>query len=87
MAGPVRQPIDQASLERYLEQNVPEVKPPLELKQVRQCPVLERVPLTTRSVWFRSIESNIPDHRLDRTTLCLAKETSGRAAFEDSAQG
>lgn len=34
MAGPLRQPIDQASLERYLEKNVPEVKPPLELKQV-----------------------------------------------------
>ena len=35
MAGKVRQQIDQSSLERYLEKNVPEVKPPLELKQVR----------------------------------------------------
>lgn len=34
MAGEVRQQIDQASLERYLEKNVPEVKPPLSLKQV-----------------------------------------------------
>ncbi|KAK3703710.1 hypothetical protein LTR37_014288 [Vermiconidia calcicola] len=33
MAGEVRQPIDQAALERYLEKNVPEVKPPLQLKQ------------------------------------------------------
>ncbi|KAK3118001.1 hypothetical protein LTR53_000037 [Teratosphaeriaceae sp. CCFEE 6253] len=33
MAGEVRQPIDQQALERYLEQHVPEVKPPLELKQ------------------------------------------------------
>ncbi|EME77265.1 uncharacterized protein MYCFIDRAFT_83216 [Pseudocercospora fijiensis CIRAD86] len=33
MAGPVRQPIDQASLERYLEKNVPEIKTPLDLKQ------------------------------------------------------
>jgi len=33
MAGPVRQPIDQQKLERYLEKNVPEVKPPVELKQ------------------------------------------------------
>lgn len=33
MAGPVRQVIDQASLERYLEKHVPEIKPPLELKQ------------------------------------------------------
>lgn len=34
MAGAVRQPIDVAALERYIEQNVPEVKPPLDLKQV-----------------------------------------------------
>lgn len=34
MAGPVRQPIDQGSLERYLEKNVPEIKTPLDLKQV-----------------------------------------------------
>ncbi|KIW76655.1 hypothetical protein Z517_09099 [Fonsecaea pedrosoi CBS 271.37] len=33
MAGPVRQPIDLASLERYIDSNVPEIKPPLELKQ------------------------------------------------------
>jgi len=41
MAGPVRQPIDQAALERYLEGNVPEVKPPLELKQVGETNGLE----------------------------------------------
>jgi aminoglycoside phosphotransferase (APT) family kinase protein len=33
MAGPVRQPIDLASLERYIDNNVPEIKTPLELKQ------------------------------------------------------
>lgn len=33
MAGPVRHPIDIKALERYLEQNVPEIKTPLELKQ------------------------------------------------------
>ncbi|KAK4496024.1 hypothetical protein PRZ48_013293 [Zasmidium cellare] len=33
MAGPVRQPIDQASFERYLEKSVPEIKTPLQLKQ------------------------------------------------------
>ncbi|EME41254.1 hypothetical protein DOTSEDRAFT_73613 [Dothistroma septosporum NZE10] len=33
MAGEVRQPIDQTSLERYLEKHLPEVKLPLELKQ------------------------------------------------------
>jgi hypothetical protein len=34
MAGEVRQPIDLPSLERYLNQNVPVVKTPLDLKQV-----------------------------------------------------
>jgi hypothetical protein len=34
MAGPVRQPIDLASLERYIDQNVEQIKTPLELKQV-----------------------------------------------------
>ncbi|EEY19786.1 acyl-CoA dehydrogenase family member 11 [Verticillium alfalfae VaMs.102] len=33
MAGRVRQPIDQKSLERYIEQNVPEIKVPVDLKQ------------------------------------------------------
>lgn len=34
MAGEVRQPIDQASLERYLDKNVPDIKTPVQLKQV-----------------------------------------------------
>ncbi|KAJ5485520.1 hypothetical protein N7539_005508 [Penicillium diatomitis] len=33
MAGEVRQPIDVPSLARYLDQNVPEVKTPIEIKQ------------------------------------------------------
>ncbi|KAF2013911.1 APH-domain-containing protein [Aaosphaeria arxii CBS 175.79] len=33
MAGPVRQPIDIASFERYITQNVPEIKTPITLKQ------------------------------------------------------
>jgi hypothetical protein len=34
MAGQVRQPIDVASLERYVAANVPEIQIPLEVKQV-----------------------------------------------------
>ena len=34
MAGSVRQPIDIASLERYITANVPEIKVPLDVKQV-----------------------------------------------------
>jgi hypothetical protein len=35
MAGKVRQPIDIASLERYVAANVPEIQVPLDVKQVR----------------------------------------------------
>jgi hypothetical protein len=35
MAGVVRQPIDVPSLERYITQNVPQIKTPIDLKQVR----------------------------------------------------
>lgn len=42
MAGPVRQPIDLASLERYIDTNVPEIKTPLELKQVRESRYMSR---------------------------------------------
>lgn len=41
MAGPVRQPIDLASLERYIDSNVPQIKTPLQLKQV--CPCTSRM--------------------------------------------
>lgn len=34
MAGAVRQPIDIPSLERYIDQNVPALKTPLDVKQV-----------------------------------------------------
>jgi hypothetical protein len=34
MAGAIRQPIDIPALERYIEQNVPQIKTPLEVKQV-----------------------------------------------------
>lgn len=35
MAGRVRQPIDERALEKYLSDNVPEIKTPVEVKQVR----------------------------------------------------
>jgi hypothetical protein len=34
MAGAVRQPIDIPSLEQYLDQNVPIIKTPIDVKQV-----------------------------------------------------
>jgi hypothetical protein len=35
MAGPIRQPIDLKKLQDYIEKNVPEIKTPLDVKQVR----------------------------------------------------
>jgi len=35
MAGPIRQPIDIASLQRYIEDKVLEIKTPLDVKQVQ----------------------------------------------------
>jgi hypothetical protein len=35
MAGPIRQPIDLEKLQSYIEKNVPEIKTPLDVKQVR----------------------------------------------------
>ena len=39
MAGAIRQPIDLDALQRYVESNVPQIKTPLDVKQVRlrQC--------------------------------------------------
>ena len=34
MAGPVRQPIDLASLTRYIESTVPDIQVPIQVKQV-----------------------------------------------------
>lgn len=36
MAGRVRQPIDEAALEKYISDNVPEIKTPIDLKQVSE---------------------------------------------------
>lgn len=38
MAGRVRQPIDEKAFSKYLSEHVPEIKLPIELKQVRQLP-------------------------------------------------
>lgn len=38
MAGQIRQPIDEAAFSRFVEQNVPEIKLPIDVKQVCMCP-------------------------------------------------
>lgn len=41
MAGAMRQPIDVPSLERYLQQDVPAIKTPVDMKQVSLAIQLE----------------------------------------------
>lgn len=48
MAGAVRQPIDLASLERYIENNVPEIKTPIDIKQVGFSPTFLPPSLSNR---------------------------------------
>ena len=42
MAGEIRQPIDVAALQKYIEENVPEITTPLEVKQVNHIKPLPR---------------------------------------------
>lgn len=46
MAGQVRQPIDEKAFEKYLSENVPTVKTPIELKQV--CPMSYQKPTVAK---------------------------------------
>jgi hypothetical protein len=48
MAGEVRQPIDIPSLEKYIDQNVPEVKTPLDVKQVSLAPSIKKLAISSR---------------------------------------
>ena len=74
MAGAIRQPIDIKALERYIDQHVPAIKTPLEVKQVKLSPLCYSFLPTkepqksagadnARVVWLWSVQSNIPAHR------------------------
>jgi hypothetical protein len=87
MAGNVRQPIDIASLERYITANVPEIKVPLDVKQV--CRLMfgrgraEACSLDTkanrRQVWLRTVESDVSVDRQRWQEIRHEEETSGSA--------
>lgn len=38
MAGKIRQPIDEKAFAKYIDDNVPQIKTPIHLKQVRHSP-------------------------------------------------
>jgi len=55
MAGAIRQPIDIAALQRYITQNVPQIKTPIEVKQVGDDSQSEGLFLTS---WHSSVSVN-----------------------------
>jgi len=79
MAGPVRQPIDLDALTRYIEKNVPEIKTPLELKQVRTTNSSRNRPILT-SLQFGFGQSN-PTYQItspDGSKYVMRKKPPGK---------
>lgn len=58
MAGIVRQPIDEKSLERFISQNVPEIKTPIDIKQVNTHTLVEQPLLVTSLIFHSSASGN-----------------------------
>ena len=91
MAGPVRQPIDVAALERYIDQNVPDIKTPIDVKQVIPRIGLRSIGARANNlfpaivVWLRTEQSHIPADGLNGEGICHAKETSRSIALENGA--
>jgi hypothetical protein len=83
MAGIVRQPIDIPSLERYISKNVPEIKVPIDVKQVLtpSSEVCYVVLTDGRVVWLWSIESYIPTYGKRWPEICNAQEASRKVGF------
>lgn len=90
MAGAVRQPIDVPSLERYLNLNVPDIKTPLDVKQVYRMALFDLIRLVTHNlhatVWLWSIQPYLSTHHRRRQQICPAQEAPGQATLQDRAQ-
>ena len=93
MAGAVRQQIDLASLSTYLKSHVPEIKPPISIKQVgcwsirfsrfsRFWPLWTYM-LVSTIVWLWSIQPDLPAHCIKWWEVRFKKEASGRIALEN----
>lgn len=98
MAGPVRQPIDIKNLDKYIQDHVPEIATPLDVKQVCPRPSIHSCysnPIT-RQVRLRSIKPYIPTHLTPsssrvrvraREALRPAEETTRQASLQNSTPG
>jgi hypothetical protein len=86
MAGAVRQPIDVQSLERYISKHVPEIRVPIDVKQVGFIcypppPNNSDMPI----VRFRTVEPHIPTDSKRWAEIRYAQEATRKIALEDSA--
>ena len=61
MAGPIRQQINLENLEKYVKENVPEIKVPLDVKQV--------------SISTIGVEMETHDHANDTHSLDMGNQT------------
>jgi hypothetical protein len=84
MAGKVRQPIDLASLERYISANVPEIQVPLDVKQVRIGVAGSQLQVVANEtvVWVWTVEPDIPTDRQEWKEVCHEEEASGQASVK-----
>jgi len=58
MAGPIRQPIDLERFTKYVQDHVPEIAPPFDVKQVRSAPLPSTVHSTLTPLQFGYGQSN-----------------------------
>lgn len=87
MSGPMRQPIDVASLENYIYERLPRIQRPIQVNQVRsQIPSRLHYPYSQFTVWIRPIQSHLPDPRCPRPEIRYAQETARRNNYEKRAQ-
>ncbi|KAL2808221.1 kinase-like domain-containing protein [Aspergillus granulosus] len=84
MAGPVRQPIDIPSLERYLERNVPDIVPPLEVKQFGFGQSNPTYLLTTRTGARFVLRKKPPGKLLSKTAHQVEREYRILHALRDT---
>jgi len=82
MAGQVRQPIDIASLERYVAENVPEIKVPLDVKQVWAMFVWTGLVADEMAVRIWTVKPDVSIDGQEWEEVCHEKEASGPASFK-----
>ena len=90
MAGAIRQPIDLAALERYIDSHVKEIQVPISVKQVGLCQHSSKAHVLTthgKIVRLWTIDPNVSAHGQDGEALRDAQEASRQAPVSNGAQG